>query len=106
MKLVNIVYYHAIQESGLEKVFIPRLSLWYTADFGRDMKSKISKLLLMSPIGGRSYAVLTELLEKYKECGGKNIFFVLLFLFCLYYCVILFVLLCHFVCIIVSFCSS
>jgi hypothetical protein len=43
------------------------------------MKSKIAKLLLMSRVGGKSYTVLTELLEKYKECGGEEILFIRLF---------------------------
>ena len=30
----------------MEKVFLPKLSLWYSADFGKDMKSRVAKLLL------------------------------------------------------------
>ena len=55
------------KESGLEKVFLPKLSLWYSADFGRDMKSRVAKLLLISQKDGRSSAVLTELLGRYEE---------------------------------------
>ena len=51
----------------MEKVFLPKLSLWYSADFGKDMKSRVAKLLLISQKGGKSSAVLTALLGRYEE---------------------------------------
>ena len=46
-------------------MYLPKLSQWYSADFGKDMKTKIAKLLLMSKQGGRSSTVLTQLLAMY-----------------------------------------
>ena len=69
------------QESGLEKVFLPKLALWYCADFGRDTKSRVAKLLLISQKGGRSSAVLTGLLGRYadkdKESADAGTYFLL-----------------------------
>jgi hypothetical protein len=67
----HILFGFTQQETGLTKLFLPKLSLWYCNDFGKDMKGRIAKLHLISKKGGKSEAVLFEFLQKYESAGKR-----------------------------------
>jgi len=49
-----------------DKVYLPRLVLWYAKDFGLDLQSRVGRLLGMSKHGGESYKALKSLLDNFE----------------------------------------